>query len=41
VIAKWIFGYFLATVFVASASRKPAEMIRFECSRTADVRFGM
>ena len=40
-IAKWIFGYFFATVFVASASRKPAEMMMFECSRTACVRFGM
>ena len=40
-IAKWIFGYFFATVFVESASRKPAEMIRFDCARTAVVRFGM
>src|SRR6476619_5713762 len=35
VIANWSFVYFCATVVVESASRKPAEMMRFECSRTA------
>jgi len=41
VIAKWIFGYFEATVFVSPASRKPAEMMMFDFARTALVRFGM
>jgi hypothetical protein len=41
VIAKWIFGYFFATVFVESASRKPAEMMMFDLDLTACVRFGM
>jgi len=41
VIAKRRFGFLVATVFVASASRKPAETIRSAFLRTADVRLGI
>ncbi len=40
-IANLVFGYFEATVFVSPASRKPAEMIRFDLARIAAVKFGM
>ena len=39
-IAKCVFGNFLATVAVAFASRKPAEITTFACARIAPVRFG-